>query len=49
MSNNPMTKNYAEFDFTLLLDNREVTEELENALYEAGCDDATISLRYGCV
>jgi hypothetical protein len=37
-----------EHDFTLVLaDPIELTEEVEDALYNAGCDDATISLRAG--
>jgi len=37
-----------EYDFTLLLDRvDEITSELECALYTAGCDDATISVRLG--
>ncbi|MFT7639242.1 MAG: hypothetical protein ACI9G1_000973, partial [Pirellulaceae bacterium] len=40
-----------EFDFALVLDcaHCELTEELENSLYDAGCDDATISILYGAV
>jgi len=37
-----------EFDFTLLLDGiEEITPDVEDALFTAGCDDATISLRFG--
>lgn len=37
-----------EFDFTLLLEGiDDISQEVEDALFEAGCDDATISLRYG--
>lgn len=37
-----------EFDFTLLLDGiDEITSDVEDALFVAGCDDATISLRFG--
>lgn len=37
-----------EFDFTLLLDGIDkITSEIEDALFTAGCDDATISLRFG--
>ena len=37
-----------EFDFSLVLDGTcELTEEVENNLFEAGCDDATIGVRYG--
>lgn len=43
-----MFKCDTEFDFTLLLDGvNKITLEIENALYDAGCDDATISLRFG--
>ncbi|MFN0195779.1 MAG: hypothetical protein ACKVT0_03490 [Planctomycetaceae bacterium] len=43
-----MSKPDKEFDFTLLLDGvAEITPEVENALFAAGCDDATISLRFG--
>ena len=39
-----------EFEFTLLLDGvDQITSDLEDALFEAGCDDATISLRSGRV
>ena len=39
-----------EYDFTLLLDGiAEITTEVENALFEAGCDDATINVRFGRV
>ena len=37
-----------EHDFTLVLaDPIELTDEIECALYDAGCDDATISVRAG--
>jgi hypothetical protein len=37
-----------EHDFTLVLTGiSELTERVENALYEAGCDDATLSMRCG--
>ena len=37
-----------EHDFTLLLDGvSELTEHVETALFEAGCDDSTISMRSG--
>ncbi len=37
-----------EHDFTLVLDGiRELTVQVESALFEAGCDDATISMRAG--
>lgn len=39
-----------EFDFTLLLDGiHEVSSEVEDSLFAAGCDDATISVRAGRV
>lgn len=39
-----------EHDFTLALKGvSEVTPEIENALFEAGCDDATLSVRLGRV
>lgn len=39
-----------EHDFTLVLTGiTGVTEEVENALFEAGCDDATLSVRSGRV
>lgn len=37
-----MSQNERDFDFTLLLDGvNEVTPEIANSLFEAGCDDAT--------
>ena len=37
-----------EFDFTLVIDGvPELTEDVENSLFEAGCDDATFSIQYG--
>ena len=37
-----------EYDFTLVLfDSVKLTEDVENALFDAGCDDATISVRNG--
>lgn len=44
-----MNSKNREYDFTLLLDADAITEELERALFEGGCDDATIALRFGCV
>lgn len=39
-----------EHDFTLILTGiGELTEEAEDALFEAGCDDATLSVRGGVV
>jgi hypothetical protein len=46
-----MTDNGAcerEYDFSLILTGvKELTTAVENALFEAGCDDATLSLQYG--
>lgn len=37
-----------EFNFTLLLGGiNKITSDVEDALFTAGCDDATISLRFG--
>jgi len=37
-----------EYDFALVIDGvSELTEEVENALFNAGCDDATFSIQYG--
>jgi hypothetical protein len=37
-----------EYDFVLVLTSiAELTSEIENALFEAGCDDATVSVRSG--
>ena len=37
-----------EYDFALIIGNiKELTEGIENALFEAGCDDATASIQYG--
>lgn len=37
-----------EHDFTLLIDGANtITQEIEDALFNAGCDDATISVRFG--
>lgn len=39
-----------EYDFALILTGvRELTTEVENALFEAGCDDATLSVQYGSI
>lgn len=39
-----------EYDFALILDGvRELTTDVEDALFEAGCDDATLSVQYGCI
>jgi hypothetical protein len=39
-----------EYDFALILSGvPELTTEVENALYSAGCDDATVSVQYGCI
>lgn len=40
----------SEYDFTLILTDVDgVDEQLEDALFEAGCDDATVASRHGCV
>lgn len=37
-----------EYDFTLLLAGvNTLTPDIEDALFNAGCDDATVSLRFG--
>lgn len=37
-----------EYDFALIVGGvPELTEEVEDALFEAGCDDATVSMQYG--
>jgi hypothetical protein len=37
-----------EFDFALIVSGvHELTTEVEDALFEAGCDDATLSIQYG--
>jgi hypothetical protein len=42
------TKSEKEFDFVLVLEGvEELTTEVENKLFAAGCDDATLSLAYG--
>ena len=47
---NKIPKCVTEFDFTLLLEGlEEINEGIENALFEAGCDDCTISMRFGRV
>ncbi len=39
-----------EYDFALILSGvRELTTEVEDALFEAGCDDSTLSVQYGCI
>jgi hypothetical protein len=39
-----------EYDFALILSGvRELTSEIEDALFEAGCSDATLSVQYGFV
>lgn len=45
-----MPKCETEFDFTLLLNGIDkISSDVEDALFTAGCDDATISLRFGRV
>ncbi len=42
------TKLEPEHDFALVIDGvPELTSDVEDALFEAGCDDATLSMRYG--
>jgi hypothetical protein len=37
-----------EFDFALVIDGvADLTSQIEDALFEAGCDDATFSIQYG--
>lgn len=39
-----------EYEFSLILSGvHELTREVEDALFEAGCDDSTLSLQYGCI
>ena len=39
-----------EYDFALILTGvQELTIEVEDALFKAGCDDATIGMTYGCI
>lgn len=48
ISNTPKCE--IEFEFTLLLEGiSEINEDIENALFESGCDDCTISMRFGRV
>lgn len=38
----------SEFDFALIVSGvPELTEDVANSLFEAGCDDATVSMQYG--
>ena len=42
-----MPTHEGEYDFTLVLDGiSDVTDEIEDAIYEAGCSDATLSVRH---
>lgn len=44
------TARETEYDFTLVLRGiTDITDKAVDALYEAGCDDGTISVRSGCV
>ena len=37
-----------EYDFALIIDGvKELSTEVEDALFNAGCDDATLSIQYG--
>ena len=48
MSENPTC--VQEHDFALILTGvHELTSEVEDALFEAGCDDATLSVQYGYI
>jgi hypothetical protein len=48
MSANAGAQCEREYDFALIVGGvPELTEEVEDALYEAGCDDATVSMQYG--
>lgn len=39
-----------EYDFGLILSGaKELTTEIEDGLFKAGCDDATLSIQYGCI
>ncbi len=38
-----------EFDFALILDGPELTDSIASELYDAGCDDATLSMQYGAI
>jgi len=43
-------KNELEYDFALVIDGvAELTTKVEDALFEAGCDDATFRIQYGRV
>jgi hypothetical protein len=50
LSMSARTSRESEFEFTLTLDGiADLTEDIENALFAAGCDDATISAESGRV
>ena len=50
MNTKPRTECEREHDFALVLSGMtELTPEVQDALFEAGCDDATISVRAGRV
>ena len=39
-----------EYDFALILTGvPELTTDVEDGLFDAGCDDATLSMQYGCL
>ncbi|MCL2640127.1 MAG: hypothetical protein FWD53_04720 [Phycisphaerales bacterium] len=45
---NRKTKSEQEYDFALIIGGvKELTDEITDALFEAGCDDATASIQYG--
>ncbi len=47
MSPTPQTRD-REYDFTLIFDGvRELTPAVEDALFQTGCDDATVSMQHG--
>jgi hypothetical protein len=48
MTQNIDNKSPREYDFALIVGSvGEVTSSIEDALFEAGCDDATLSVKYG--
>ena len=50
MNTKPRIESEREYDFALVLSGiTELTPEVQDALFEAGCEDATISVRAGRV
>ena len=48
MNHNPAQNDHPEFDFALIVAGvPELNERVETALFEAGCDDATLSIQHG--